>query len=74
MFLTNDDIIELTECKTTTNQITWLARNGIKFLLSHNGKPKVLVSHIEEIMGSSIKPRRRSEPDEKALMQHMGMM
>lgn len=68
MFLTSDDIEELTGYKNHAKQISWLARNGIKFLISQDGTPRVLLSHINEIMTNNSKPtRRRAEPNFDAL-------
>lgn len=74
MFLTSDDIKDLTGYKTHAKQIGWLMQNGIKFLISQDGKPRVLVSHLQEIMGSTKQVKRRTEPNEKALMKHMGLI
>lgn len=64
MFLTKDDICELTGYKNHAKQIAWLCRNGIKFLISQDGTPRVLMSHLHEIMGNTTKStRRRSEPN-----------
>lgn len=64
MFLTSDDIEELTGYKNHAKQISWLARNGIKFLISGDGKPKVLQSQIELLIGGTSAPsRRKTEPN-----------
>lgn len=64
MFLSQDEIKDLTGYKVYKKQALWLAQNGFKYVLGCDGRPKVLVSHIEAELGSSGKrERKRSEPD-----------
>lgn len=64
MFLSHDDIVNLTGYKRSSCQIKWLLRNGIKYLTACDGKPRVLVSQIESVIGAEAKPtRRRTEPN-----------
>ena len=68
MFLTQSEIEELTGFVCPSKQIAWLARNGIKFLVSATGHPKVLISHLQEIMmNNSGAKKRTSEPNFAAL-------
>lgn len=74
MFLSQDDIKQLTGYKKAVCQIKWLRSNGIKHLVGCDGKPRVLASQIESVMGANIKPmKRRAEPNEDALSRYMGI-
>ena len=62
MFLTRDEIEDLTDAKRKDKQIQWLMDNGIRFVCSSTGRPKVLHSEIERVMlGGLVKDRQ--EPD-----------
>lgn len=62
MFLTRDEIEELTDAKRKDKQIQWLRDNGTRFVCSSTGRPKVLQSEIERVMlGDLVK--KRQEPD-----------
>jgi hypothetical protein len=75
MLLSQDDIRELTGYKKAASQIQWLRQNGIKHLIGCDGKPRVLLSQIESIIGSNTKnTKRRVEPDEQGLDQFMGII
>ena len=47
MFLTYDELVELTERKTKQTQIAWLKANGFRFVIGANGNPKVLREHVQ---------------------------
>lgn len=69
MFLSNEELAELTGCKRAKNQIRWLVQNGYKFELSAANKPKVLRALVERKMGVAVaKPPRQPcfEPLKKA--------
>ena len=62
MFLSRDEIEDLTDAKRKDRQIQWLMDNGIRFVCSSTGRPKVLQSEIERVMlGGPLK--KRQEPD-----------
>ena len=64
MFLTADDLHELTGYQMPSAQKRWLARNGWEFVVSGMGKPKVLKAYAEQRMGlASAKPAAHTEPD-----------
>jgi hypothetical protein len=63
MFLTFDELVELTDRKQVARQIEWLATNGFKFELSAAGRPKVLVAEVEARLLSRPRQRRQEEPD-----------
>ena len=51
MFLTADDIADLTGYVVPAYQIKWLDRNGYPFDVSAGGRPKVLRAYIEQRHG-----------------------
>jgi len=64
MYLTIEELIELTDRVSSRGQISWLNRNGWSFVVSALGRPKVLRAFAEKKGGlcdSSIVGR--SEPD-----------
>ena len=64
MFLSQEEVKELTGYKVCKKQVKWLRENGFKHAVDICGRPKVLVSHVESELGSSEKnQRKRSEPD-----------
>ena len=70
MFLTKEELVELTGYKSRKKQMQWLAQNDIKFLVSGIGEPKVLKSAIEELLGageSGKRLRKRVEPNWDAI-------
>jgi hypothetical protein len=70
MFLNKEELADLTGYKNRKKQIQWLAENGIKFLISGVGEPKVLKSAIEELLGagdSQKRLRKRVEPNWDAI-------
>lgn len=74
MFLTSEEIIELTGYKQKTSQIKWLRENGVRFLLGGDDRPKILASQIEQLIGPFLnKTKRKAEPNEDALRKFMGI-
>jgi hypothetical protein len=66
MFLTPEQIEALTDAKRKDRQIQWLMDNGVRFVLSSAGRPKVLQFEIERVMlGGLVK--KRLEPDFKQI-------
>lgn len=51
MFLTPEELVELTHAKRRDTQIRALRMMGIEYKLRPNGTPAVLCSHIEKIFG-----------------------
>ncbi len=51
MFLTPEELVELTHAKRRDTQIRALRMMGIEFKLRPNGTPAVLRSHIEKVFG-----------------------
>lgn len=76
MFLSQQEIQDLTGYKVQKKQIQWLRENGIKFLVGCDGKPRVMESHLEAIIGADSTKgttKRRTEPNESALNKWMGL-
>ena len=63
MFLTPDELVELTHRQRPAAQIRALRAMGVEHRVRPDGKPVVLRAHIEALLGAA-KPRRpRVEPD-----------
>lgn len=60
LFVTNEDLIELTGYQVGAKQAEWLRNNGYVFEISGNGRPKVLVQHLIEKM---TKESQKAKPD-----------
>lgn len=58
MIATKDDIEALTGRKRKTHQIEWLREHAYPFEIGADGRPKVLVSVIEDRLGGSTTTRR----------------
>ncbi|HEV2917571.1 MAG TPA: DUF4224 domain-containing protein [Candidatus Babeliales bacterium] len=65
MFLSQEDIQELTGYKKTALQIKWLRSNGFKFMIGADGRPRLLLSQLEALLGAQVKSitKRRVEPN-----------
>lgn len=53
MFLTIEELQELTGWKLPSKQAEWLTRNGWLFALSAGGRPKVLRTYTEHRLGGT---------------------
>lgn len=51
MFLTRQEIVELTDYQLPAAQCRWLRDRGFTFEVGASGKPKVLRAHVESKMG-----------------------
>lgn len=64
MFLTPDDLRELTDTPLKVLQIQWLDRNGWEYAVSRLGNPKVLRAYAEMRLGiGDSQPAKQAEPD-----------
>ena len=54
MFLTSQELVELTDCKRGSGQIRWLSDRGYRFEISKYGRPKVLIDEVRAKMLSNI--------------------
>ena len=48
MFLTHEQLVEMTGFKIHSKQAEWLKSNGYTFDFRRDGRPNILVSHVEE--------------------------
>ncbi len=70
IFLTKNEIVELTGYKYPGKQISWLSQQGFKFIVSSDCCPKVLRDHICQVLGSKEKISRQTRPNRAALMDY----
>ncbi|MDZ4201461.1 MAG: DUF4224 domain-containing protein [Gallionella sp.] len=47
MFLTQSELVELTERKRKAEQIAWLKANGYSYAIGANGHARVLRDHVQ---------------------------
>ena len=47
MFLSADEVRELTGRTRASAQVRWLAGNGLRFVLGADGRPRVLRAEVE---------------------------
>ena len=66
MFLSRDEIEDLTDAIRKDKQIRWLLDNGVRFVRSSVGRPKVLQSEIERVMLGRF-AKKRQEPNFKQI-------
>lgn len=66
IFLTDSDIAELTGYKRPTAQRKWLLRNGYRFEVRADGRPRVMVAEAERHMLGKAQTKRH-EPNWGAL-------
>ena len=57
MFLTREEIAELTDYKRSADQIRCLRDHGYRFDVGASGRPKVLRSVIEQRLGTRAKSK-----------------
>lgn len=56
MFLTDEQVVELTGRTRPTAQIRWLKERGYPFELNADDKPKLLTTVVESRLGGRISP------------------
>ena len=54
LFLSRDELVELTDRQKSDAQIRWLKRNRVPFVTSEDGKPKVLRSVLVARLGGIV--------------------
>lgn len=65
MFLTRQELIELTGYKNPSSQMRWLQREGFYFRVGADGRPRVLRQAVINILGghfTETQSTRRAEP------------
>lgn len=67
IFLSQDEIKELTDLKIPKAQIRWLTKHAFPFEISAAGKPKVLRSVVIQRMTNKIQLSNQSEPNYDAI-------
>ena len=67
MFLTPDELVELTDSHRRKDQAMWLRKNGFAFFYSRLGNIKVLRTHVESQFGLRENVPTDSEPNWAAL-------
>lgn len=65
MFLTPEQLHDLTDRRGAAAQTRWLTERGFKFVLGASGRPKVLMAEVQRRMLSSTRVSR--ELDLKAI-------
>lgn len=67
IFLSQDEIRELTDLKIPKAQMRWLAKHAYPYEVSAAGKPKVLRSLVIERLNKAHLPNKSNEPNFDAI-------
>ena len=67
LFLSSDELRELTDLKIAKAQIRWLEKHAYPFEISAAGKPKVLRSFVLDRLKSFTTLRQSTEPNFDAI-------
>jgi hypothetical protein len=67
MFLSRDELQDLTDLKLPHAQCRWLSEHGYPYDVSASGKPKVLRSYVERRLCPSTAALNGDEPNFDAL-------
>ncbi|BCM23822.1 DUF4224 domain-containing protein [Methyloradius palustris] len=67
MFMSPEELIELTDYKLASHQCRWLTEHGYPFDTSASGRPKVLRSYLEQRLCPQTTTSNSNEPDFEAL-------
>lgn len=51
LFLSREELVELTGYRAPSAQVGWLERNRWRFVLTHRNEPRVAREHFNERMG-----------------------
>ena len=51
LFLTQEELTQLTGFKKTSKQLKWLLENNFSFVIGGDGSPRVLYKHMEIVLG-----------------------
>jgi hypothetical protein len=60
MFLTREELEQLTERKRKADQVAWLRKHRIPYLIGANGHARVSRTFVEKLLGGS---RHAPEPE-----------
>lgn len=68
MFLSQDELCELTDLKVPKAQMRWLQRYAYPFEIAASGKPKVLREYVmKKLMSISLSAIPKNEPNFDAI-------
>lgn len=67
LFLTSDELMELTDLKIPKAQIRWLSKHAYPFEISASGKPKVLRSLVFERLSKLSSNQNSNQPNFDAI-------
>lgn len=67
LFLTSDELKELTDLKIPKAQMRWLDKHHYPYEISASGRPKVLRAYLNERLKTSVIINRNSEPNFDAI-------
>ena len=56
MFLTPDQLEDLTERKRKADQVAWLRKNRVPFFIGANGHPRVSRAYVENRLAGQSRP------------------
>lgn len=56
MFLSRDELIELTGFKQPSKQANWLQRQGIRYYVNHLNKPVVTKDALIQTQAATVEP------------------
>ena len=63
MFLSEDDLYNLTGFKRYSAQARWLRENRFEFVLRANGQPRVLRVHLDARLGGTVTDNSTNNPE-----------
>ena len=58
LFLSQEELTELTGRKRKASQIRWLQEHGYLYEVDANGKPKVLTAHVLRKLGGEVECKK----------------
>lgn len=61
MFLTDEEVYDLTHLKQRQRQAAWLAENGFHFRFRADGTILLLKDHVSQLLSPEIKEKRRKD-------------
>ena len=73
MFLSKDQVKELTGYQFPRNQIRWLRANGYAHAIARNGRPIVMIAEVEQKLLSSSDHVKGPEPDFSIFHKNLGV-
>lgn len=68
MFLTKEEVSQLTGSKIRERQMQWLSSNGYKYEVGLDGTPKILRAYVESRLGFEEKITHTRKPNFSGLI------